>query len=559
MDRVLGIDIGSYSVKLVVMHLDEHDCTIESCFEQKIFYSPEKDENQCKADAIKFILDAHHLQFHFAQAALSSDLTVAKKFEFYKLKRRDRQMVLENEFDSLGLFPMEEYGLEYHTIDYESDTTPLLGILFKKQALRDLISILSQVRLDPRVIDIDNMTYLNVIQFLHQDDKTHEIQSDGDQVPILTSEPPDLIVNIGHQKTSLTLIGKHKVLFSRSLNTAGKYFTLCLQKALNVSFEEAEIKKHELSQNSSSESHSDVGTDVLKKSYQELALEIMRTIQSFGATGSETVGRIFLTGSSSLYPQTESIFQDVIGLPVRRLELQSPHFHVKSQSGQGFCVETFCQSVAIGLRGSYHKNNSTMNLRHGEFSTTTNYDQVIEQIFLYGKIAAAIIVCLLGTYLFRYFAYDGKIKKMQSEYKKEISALFQTEPAELKVISRQKNWDFHEYSLHAENLIKENIKTKKDLIQKFGDDSVPLAIQVLDDLSTAVPKSVYFEVSEFKLTDHNLYVEADTDSTKAVDAIMADLKKIKSISNIEKKSQENKAGTAGQIIHFVFTAVVASE
>lgn len=557
MDRVLGIDIGSYSVKLVVMQMDEHDCTIESCFEQKILYAPDKDENQCKADAIKSILETNHLHFHFAQAALSSDLTVAKKFEFYKLKRRDRQMVLENEFDSLGLFPMEEYGLEYHTIDYESDTTPLLGILFKKQALRDLISILSQVQLDPRVIDIDNMTYLNVIQFLHQDDKTYDIQSDGDKVPVLTNELPDLIVNIGHQKTSLTLIKNHKVLFSRSVSTAGKYFTLCLQKALNVSFEEAEIKKHQLSQ--AAESHDEMGADALKKAYQELALEIMRTIQSFGATGSAGVGRLFLTGSASLYSGILPLFQETIGLPVHRLDFQSPHFHLTAKSDQSFCVETFCQAIAIGLRGSYHKNNSTMNLRHGEFSKTTNYDRVIEQIFLYGKIVAIIFVCLLGTYLFRYFSYDGKIKKMQSDYKKEINTLFQTEPAELKVISRQKNWDFHEYSVHAENLIKENIKNKKDLMRDFNDDSVPLSIQILSDLSEAVPKSIYFEVSEFKLTDHNLYVEADTDSAKAVDSIMADLKKIKSFSSVEKKSQENKAGTAGQVIHFVFTAIVASE
>jgi hypothetical protein len=329
-----------------------------------------------------------------------------------------------------------------------------------------------------------------------------------------------------------------------------------LQKALNLSFEEAEQTKHKLSQSAAEAAISD-GSEILRNCYQDLVLEIKRTIQSFNATDSIEIGRILLTGSSSLYHDTLDIFKNVIGIHTEKMEPQGAHFHVGVATNQPFHAETFAQSVAIGLRGSYDKDNSTMNLRHGEFSTTTNYDRVVEQIFLYAKIVAVIFVCLLGTYLFRYFAYDGKIKKMQVDYKKEINILFNGEPPALKIISREKNWDFHDYSLHAAKLLQENIESKKKLIHDLNASENPLSIQVLNDISAAIPKNIYFEVSEFKLTDRNLYIEADTDSTKALDQILSDFKNIKTFSQIEKKSQENKAGTGGQIIHFVLTAVVA--
>jgi len=558
MDRVLGIDIGSYSIKLTLLRVEEQATAIEGMFEQKIDYDTEKSDQACQSLALEQLLKQSGIQFNSTYAALSSDQTIAKRFEFYKLKRRDRQMVLENEFDSLGLFPMEEYGLEYHTIDYKAEKTPLLGILFQKQALSNLIDVLSRSQLQPRVIDIDSMAYLNLASFFPKEsvpekEAAEEVPENEDNVATVKQKPV-LIVNIGHQKTAMTLIMGNKVQMSRTTQTAGKYFTRCLQKEQNLDFEQAEKLKHDLSaQGISSQA---AGAKSLNDCYQDLALEIKQTLQSLAANGFFQVPQIFLTGSASLYSGIEQIFEKATGCVVKKLGSVGNDFLDSKALKQNVSFETFSQSIAIGLRGTFAQDNSSLNLRHGEFSMTTNYEQIVGQILSFSKIVAVIFICLMGTYLFRYFSYSGKIHAMQSNYKKEINAVLGGEPQELKVLSKQKNLDFHEYSEHAAKLMQDSIENKRDLLADFNNGSNPLGLRVLNDISVAIPKDVYFEVSEFKLTEQNLYIEADTDSQKALDSILSYLKGIKSLSHLEKKSQENKAGTAGQIIHFALTAVV---
>jgi Tfp pilus assembly PilM family ATPase len=61
MQTYLGIDIGTYSIKIVLLKIgNEHDYTIEETIEQEILLLPEEDAKTAKIQALRTALSLLH-------------------------------------------------------------------------------------------------------------------------------------------------------------------------------------------------------------------------------------------------------------------------------------------------------------------------------------------------------------------------------------------------------------------------------------------------------------------------------------------------------------------
>ncbi|KAB8027406.1 pilus assembly protein PilM [Fluviispira multicolorata] len=567
MQKILGLDIGSYSIKAVIIWNDYKNYIVHQFFEQVIERKDGIDESSAQSQAIAALFAKHKPEYDVMFAALDSRFASIRRVEFDNIKKRDIPNFLENELESSSPFAIEDSILDYQLIDYTKSHSSLLAVLCKKESIKDLIETFEQEHLRAKIIDIDNLTYLNMISFL-QVTHTQVNPEEGKEEEFLNSKNScNIIINIGHSKTTLTFLNNKKILFTRIINMAGSYFTEMIKKEFDLNYEEAEALKCYVS---SIESYGENENNkakivalILAKAASELASEIARTIQTFHEKNNEKIRFIYLTGGSSKIKGLFSQFEEYFKTPVKEMILKKENFSYNLNSAvlNSFTevepkLYKISQSLAIAMRGlPINGAISKINLRKGEFAQISNYDKLIKQIALYSSAAFIVIFCLALSYIIRSLTYNNQVQNLKTQFRKDVISMFAGEPYPLRLISGKKNWDFERYGNEALVLLNQSLKNKKKLVETLSEAEPPFVLKVLNQVSEAIPKSLYFEVKEFKIHESAVYIEAETTSSANVKKIIDTVSAISLFEQVTKNKEENKIGSNNKIIHFSFTAI----
>ncbi|APJ02999.1 pilus assembly protein PilM [Silvanigrella aquatica] len=571
MQKILGLDIGTHSIKAVILWNDYKNYRIQQCYEQKVEYKESISEGVAQADAIDKLIKINQLEFDVVYAALDARHVSMRKVDFENIRKRDIPGFLENELESSSPFAIEDSILDYQIIDYSKSKSSVLAILSKKEVIKNILEIIEKEHLRVKVLDVDNLTYLNMISYLMKDNLVHQEQHTSQEKVenTLLIQSCIVIINIGHSKTTLTFMADKKILYTRIISIAGDYFNQILMKKFDLSYSDAELLKCfvgsiELDQTESGESKKNIVAAVLKESLTELSIEILRTIQSFQAKEDISIQSIYLTGGSSKIKGIYHSLENTLKIPVSNVLLKKENFIFSEDSENDFSTSEnmaiYSQTIAIAMRGlPVIGVSSKINLRKGEFAQVSNYDKLIKQIFLYSGAVAAVVLCLLFSYFLRSFLYNKEINSLKNQFRKDIISMFSGEPYSLRAISSKKDWNFKNYGDEAVALVKQSMKDKKDLLEKYANEETPYVLQILNKVSQAVPKNLYFEVSEFNLRDGQLYIEAETNSPENINKIIESLAKIKDLNQVTKKSQSIKVGSDKKLTHFSIAASLSKE
>jgi type IV pilus assembly protein PilM len=126
------------------------------------------------------------------------------------------------------------------------------------------------------------------------------------------------LVNIGAQVVNINILMDGTPVFTRDITTAGNHYTEEIQKALSISFEEAERIK--LGGKKSEDSQEVVPQEVEKamQSVTETVIgEISRSLDFFSATSADSrIARVMLSGGGASVAGFQMAFQERTGLDV---------------------------------------------------------------------------------------------------------------------------------------------------------------------------------------------------------------------------------------------------
>lgn len=571
MQKILGLDIGTYSIKAVIIWNDYKivndykNYLVHQLIEKKIEYKDGISLKEAQSRAIEALIKENNLEFDVVYAAIDAKNVSIRKVDFQNIRKRDILGFLENELESSSPFAIEEAILDYQIIDFSKNRSSVLAVLAKKDVIRDMLEIIEKGNLRVKVLDIDNLTYLNVLNFLDKDPLLLDQYTDLTDEDASTNKG-QLLINIGHSKTTLTFLADKKVLYTRIISIAGDYFNQILKQKFNITYEEAEILKHyvssiEINLAEPSSSKNNIISKILAEIAAELGVEILRTIQAFQVKENIKINSVYISGGSSNIKGLKEYIHLALKIPVSNILIKKDSFmfqdkeHTDYSSVESFA--TFSQAMAIAMRGlPVIGVVSKVNLRKAEFAQVSNYDKLIRQIFLYSSAVVVVLICLFFSYFIRYYLYNNEISSLKVQFRKDVIAMSNGEPYSLRAISSKKDWDFNQYGNEAVVFLKQNMKDKEQIVETYSFTSPSLPISLMSHISRAIGKEIYFEVSEFRVQDKQLYIEAETNNPENVNKIIEKLSKIKELSQVTKKSQSNKIGSDKKIIHFSVSATV---
>jgi type IV pilus assembly protein PilM len=567
MQKILGLDIGSYSIKAVEILNTFKTYKVTKLYEIAIPEIEGLDQHLVGMTAVKQLFNENEVDADRTYTAMMGLLVSMRVLNLQNVKKRMVQQIVENELESSAPFSLEDVVIDQQIIDNRDGVTSVLAVMCRKDHVEAYLNGLKELDIEPKIIDVDYLSFLNLYPYLRFDgEDTSEnaapTSAIGKAQTPGVSRKCRLLIDIGHLKTSMVLFNEGKLVTARTIRMGGRYFTDALQKSLGVSFNEAQRLKHTVSyieykpDSKPKQGHEReyLVARQLGLAVTELVKELIRTLHSFKAQERLIPDSIVITGGSSSIKNLPEFLQQMLEIPVDRMVFDSNR--LKIDDADLTRSPTIAQALAVGLRGVPGKVQSSINLRKGELALVGSYDAVIRQVANISLLVASLLVCLCASYGLRWWLYGRQIDALKDQYKKEVVQILGQEPRNLKNMSAGSSWDLKNYSNSAMKVISEEIKNRESILQQFANRKSAYPLRILEEISRAIPKETLIDVTNFSMQGNQLTLEGETDSFTTSEKILDLLKSVPSFSNVERKSQENKPGSEGKIVKFTVAATL---
>jgi type IV pilus assembly protein PilM len=550
MQKILGLDFGSYSIKAVEITQTFNAYKVERFYEVAVPEIDGIDPEAVEYTAIRQLFNENSIDYDRTYTAMNGLMVSTRTFNFQNVKKRDVPLVLQNELETNAPFNLEDTIIDQQVLDISDGITNVLSAMCKKENIEGFLNALKDMEIEPKVIDVDYLTYTNLIPFLD----TGDVRSGG---PAMSRNPVwdpgdrcKLILDIGHLKTAMILFNNNKFITARTIRMGGRYITEMLSKGMGVSFGEAQRLKHAVSYlEYKPESKAADGYErefavaqQMGMAATDLVKEIIRTLHSFKAQERLIPSQIVVTGGTACIRNIAQFLEDSIEIPIRIMNFDEERLRLDENDTDK--VTILSQALAIGMRGVPGKTNSQINLRKGELALVGSYDAVFRQISNISLLAMGLVICLVGSYGLRWWLYSEQIETMKKQFQTEFKAAMGAEDKKLSGITSKSGWEIQEYSKAAFSLMDQDLRAKKEAINGFVNIKSAVPLKVLKEVSQALSKDITLDITNFHVRlNGTVDIEGETVDIPTAEKIGDELRKVKIFENVKVSNPEKATGS----------------
>ncbi len=381
MAHILGLDIGNRSVKALLLESSLRGSNLLSFVEQKI------DEEGGLAGALSTLASQKHLVADQVVVAMpaTSEAYHYLSFPFSDAKRIQATMGFE--IESQIPYDLSEVVFDYHILkSSKGGGAEVLVATIKKDEIKSLLTTLSQVGIDPRIVTTSPLAYQALL---------------GTVFSSPDSEYPQAILDIGHQRTTLCIGTPNRGMeFARTFTLGGKDLTASIATEFQVSLLDAETwKDHEASVMQGKEVPPEVqkASNAVLRGFAPLVREIRSSLRAYSARTHENVEKLWLAGGTSQlkglgFLLAQELQTEVATVPLFLEEENSP----VSQAS----APVAAQAYALALRGLNSSRATKINFRKDEFAFKGHLDYFKGKVGIlaaYAGILLLLSLALLGT------------------------------------------------------------------------------------------------------------------------------------------------------------------
>ena len=225
--NLLGVDIGSSSIKLVHLACTGGVCRLKDVGYQKLPYGAGESG---AAEALKILLNVHGIGKSRVSSSIRNKSLTFSHIKLPKMPKDDLTEAVRWEVKKGIDFP-EDAIIDYVVIDelMEEGKTKLSIMTFavKKDEVMGHVGMLKEASLIPDVIDVGPMALLSAFDYNYgwEKDKRYAV------------------LDIGASKATLSIISNGSLRFARYIPLAGDDITRIIQDAEGTDFQAAEDKK----------------------------------------------------------------------------------------------------------------------------------------------------------------------------------------------------------------------------------------------------------------------------------------------------------------------------
>ena len=296
---LIGLDISSSAVKMVELAESGRGVyRLERYVIEPLPKDAVTDGNitnlDATADTVKRAYKKLGSRIKNVAMALPVAMVITKKIILPGNQREeDMEIQVEAEANQYIPFAMDEVNLDFQIIGPAPNSAEEVEVLIaasRKEKVEDRVAVAETAGLKTVVMDVDSYATLEAFGLI------------APQLPANGRDQNIAIVDIGAHMMHFYVIRNGQQLFSREQAFGGNQLTQDIQRAFNLSADEAEVAKR------SGGLPDNYDIDVLQPFTETLALEVARALQFFFTSTTHTqVEHIILAGGCSLISGLDEI------------------------------------------------------------------------------------------------------------------------------------------------------------------------------------------------------------------------------------------------------------
>lgn len=520
---ILGIDVGSYSVKVAEVVRTFKGFVFCHFYERKIPFNEVLTREESIIGALQGLLEDHALTWDACFAALPGKIVATRFLDFPFGQAKKIDQAIPYEIENHIPFPLEDIVLDYHVASAGKDFANAIVFYAAKSECAKHLHLLTIAGVDPRRLCVEGVELVNLMH-----------------LGLVPPEAPYAILDIGHEKTTVTICRGKRLMHTRTLTIAGAHITRAIAERCNVSFDEAERLKHELGEATAGDEwpaadsipfHVAKAIDAV---LEELLLHIRQTFFAYRERAKTVVEAVYLCGGTARLRGLDSYLSIRLKQNVTPLDCTAFHFaEVDPAEAPAAIMPT---ALGLALRGVAAAGMPDVNFRREEFAYRGDVEQLGGGLRRAG-MAAAFLVCLaIGYFAVQYVLLTRKAAQLNKEVAQLVTQALGKKPA--KPIADAES---------ALRLLKTEHEELGERIKQLELVVNISPLEVLKDLSAQLPSrgDLPLDVRKFELKEGKVYLEGHTASFEASAKLEESLSRSTKFANVQKSGEQK--GTKGEV------------
>ena len=301
---VIGLDIGSSSIKVVELNESKRGYRLNSC--AMAFIPPEAIvdgslmDSVVIVDTIRELIRGFKIKIKEVATSVSGHSVIVKKISLPMITEDELAESIQWEAERYIPFDASDVNIDFQILGPNEENDELMDVVLvaaKKDIINDYLSVLLEAGLNPVIVDIDAFALENMYQANY---------------PMKRGEGVAL-VDIGANVMNINIMKDGLSAFTRDVFKGGSAITEEIQKHLHVDYEEAEALKVGSKIDDTKRKAID---SILRTASEDFASEIVQSLDYFQKTSSQNVDRLFISGGCAKIEGLSKVIEGQIGVPV---------------------------------------------------------------------------------------------------------------------------------------------------------------------------------------------------------------------------------------------------
>jgi general secretion pathway protein L len=537
--RVVGFDLGAYSVKAVIVNPGFRAASVLEVVEVPVPPGDEPHEVRA-ARAVGQIVREHNLKPDTPYAAISGNQVFIHilEFGFRTAKRADLESAVGGELEGILPVDLEEMVYAFDNLPPDVVAQPAVAVVgaqpgeedlaftstetsvvrgrvappatgmrvlacaTRKDRARRLLELLDAVDAEPRGLVAAPASYPRVAERI--------AAAQGKGAPVA-------IVDIGHVCTDVCILREGRAIFARTLARGGKQVTDAVARVWRLTPAEAETTKHQSGfiasalEPAPSEAWQNV-SNVVRPVLEPLARDLRQTLSACRAKTGATPDRMVIVGGGSRLRGMAAFLTEELHIPVSTLtEDDAAAIFGSAAVADPVGADVACLAAGVAFEGATGR--PSFDLRQGELAYKADLSWLrAKAVPLAASALAIVALAAVSSYAALY-----KLRKAEAVLSQRLAV---------------ETTEVFGQALSASDTL--------DRVQPgLGAEQSPLpkmtAYDLLLDINARLPprEEVKVDISELEIKPAKVVIKGTAGSTEKNDAVST-------IDLIEKKLKEQK-------------------
>lgn len=501
--NILGIDLGSYSVKIAQVERGFGEFKLVNFFEVPLVAEEVLSYQEAASAALAKFFSENPIPYDSCVISLPGNMVSFRTIELPFVNAKKIDQTIEFELEAAIPFEIEETLYDYTILSTQGQTSKVLATYIPEEAFKGFLNQIQKSDVDPRYVGVDtlDLSYLTMLGAL----------------------PPEgryALLDIGHSKTNLILLEGSRVKAVRCFSWGGHGVTQAIAKAANLSYEEAETFKH--SKGHLLEKTNDPALQAIHGEFEDLAKELKKTLFSFYEFGESAIEALYLFGGTSKTPGIDSFFSQRLNINVSYLDVLDESY--TELLDRESIRHTASPAFAMALHAAFLNKGAKINFRWGPYAYKKDIEQLEGSLKKIGILAASVVGIGIVYFIISYMTLSSQVDKMN----RNVATIVRSSVSGLpkKGIKSSKS---------AISILNGKILAIDEKLKKVQGNSSESALSVLKMISASLPPrdQLVVNIDDVNITPQRVRMEGRTVSYEGVDKVKSSLEKIKVFKNVQ--------------------------